>query len=318
MARARNIKPGFFKNEELAELGPLAMLLFEGLWCLADKEGRLEDRPKRIKAETFPYFEADVDALLNGLANRGFILRYMVEERRYIQVVNWHHQRPHSNETASVIPPCDDGLPIEEHGLRTKVDSAADQGEQDFGLIPDTLLSDTPLSESPLTEAPAARGREIYPPDFEAFWKRYPSGHGNKVKAGAAWSRMSRDDRRAAEDGLEKWLRCDRWKRGLVKSADVWLRDRWWADEPPPSDLAARASPVAAPVRGARAFEAAIERARERDEHDAGRNGHGTDDDRHALLADGQHRGTQHRPDDRDLDEGPGRHAIETAYRERP
>ena len=51
MPRARNVKPGFFKNELLAECEPLARILFEGLWCEADREGRLEDRPRRLKAE---------------------------------------------------------------------------------------------------------------------------------------------------------------------------------------------------------------------------------------------------------------------------
>ena len=54
MARARNIKPGFFKNELLAEMPPETRLLFMGLWCLADREGRFEDRPKKIKMELFP------------------------------------------------------------------------------------------------------------------------------------------------------------------------------------------------------------------------------------------------------------------------
>ena len=49
MSRARNIKPAFFKNELLAELDAFDRLLFIGLWCLADREGRTEDRPKRIK-----------------------------------------------------------------------------------------------------------------------------------------------------------------------------------------------------------------------------------------------------------------------------
>lgn len=39
MARARNIKPSFFKNEDLADLNPFDRLLFIGLWCLADREG---------------------------------------------------------------------------------------------------------------------------------------------------------------------------------------------------------------------------------------------------------------------------------------
>ena len=37
--RARNLKPGFFKNETLAEIEPLGRLLFQGLWCMADREG---------------------------------------------------------------------------------------------------------------------------------------------------------------------------------------------------------------------------------------------------------------------------------------
>ena len=43
--RTRLLKPGFFMNEELARLPVRARLLFAGLWCLADREGRLEDRP---------------------------------------------------------------------------------------------------------------------------------------------------------------------------------------------------------------------------------------------------------------------------------
>ena len=55
MARAKNIKPGFFTNEQLAECSFAARLLFVGLWTLADREGRLEDRPRRIRAQVFPY-----------------------------------------------------------------------------------------------------------------------------------------------------------------------------------------------------------------------------------------------------------------------
>lgn len=108
MARARNIKPGFFKNEVLAELTPLTRLLFAGLWCLADREGRLEDRPKRIKADIFPYDNCNVDKKLNHLRDKGFVLRYQVDGERYIQVLNFNkHQNPHIKEQASLIPaPC--------------------------------------------------------------------------------------------------------------------------------------------------------------------------------------------------------------------
>jgi len=35
--RARNIKPGFFSNEDLAECSPWSRLCFAGLWLLADR-----------------------------------------------------------------------------------------------------------------------------------------------------------------------------------------------------------------------------------------------------------------------------------------
>ncbi len=105
MPRARNLKPSFFKDEELVECGPLAMLLFSGLWCLADREGRLEDRPKLIKAEIFPYTEVSVEAYLKVLDEKGFITRYEVEAKKFIEVRNFKkHQHPHVKELPSTIP----------------------------------------------------------------------------------------------------------------------------------------------------------------------------------------------------------------------
>jgi hypothetical protein len=104
--RARIIKPGFFKNEELAEIGPTGMLLFAGLWTLADREGRLEDRPRRIKVEVLPYFDCDVNSLLDELAQRGFIVRYKVRGIAFIAIPSWSkHQQAHVREAESLIPP---------------------------------------------------------------------------------------------------------------------------------------------------------------------------------------------------------------------
>lgn len=106
MARARNIKPGFFKNEDLAELSPDVRLLFIGLWTLADREGRMEDRPRRIKAELFPFDSFDVDPMLALLQSKNFIVRYEAAGAKYIQVTNFvKHQDPHYKEKASEIPP---------------------------------------------------------------------------------------------------------------------------------------------------------------------------------------------------------------------
>lgn len=109
MARARNIKPGFYKNEDLAECSVWARLIFPGLWMLADREGRMEDRPKRIKGELLPYDSVEVDPLLDELARFGFILRYELDGQRFIQICKFaEHQTPHIREQASSIPAPDE------------------------------------------------------------------------------------------------------------------------------------------------------------------------------------------------------------------
>jgi len=107
MARARNLKPGFFKNEDLAECCFEARLCFAGLWTLADREGRLEDRPKRIKGELFAFDSLDVEPLLAELAQHRFILRYTAADgRALIQVLKFlDHQNPHHREPPSDLPP---------------------------------------------------------------------------------------------------------------------------------------------------------------------------------------------------------------------
>lgn len=107
--RARNIKPGIFRNEFFGTSDPLYTILFQGLWMIADREGRLEDRPMLIKADVFPYREnVDINGMLTVIEREGFIQRYVVGGKKYIQVKNFkEHQKPHNTEKQSVIPPPD-------------------------------------------------------------------------------------------------------------------------------------------------------------------------------------------------------------------
>jgi len=149
MARARNIKPSFFLNDDLAECDPLARLLFAGLWCIADREGRLEDRPKRIKAEILPYDNCDVDQLLSQLAKYGFILRYEVEGNRYIQITNFSkHQNPHIKEAESIIPP-----PSEHDTEPDKHHTSTVQEQEQHSTFPADSLILIPDSLNPYTDS---------------------------------------------------------------------------------------------------------------------------------------------------------------------
>jgi hypothetical protein len=170
MARARNIKPGFFRNADLVELSVEARLLFIGLWTIADREGRLEDRPKQIKMEIYPADSFDINSLLSELASTDMLLRYEVGGKRYLQIVNFtRHQNPHKDERQSTIPP-PDGLSDpsgpadhdEHHASTVQTPCEHHASTVQIGLIPDSLIPDSLIPDSlipdSLTNTSAAGG----------------------------------------------------------------------------------------------------------------------------------------------------------------
>jgi len=235
MARARNIKPALFKNEILGVADPMATLLFEGLWLLADKSGRLEDRPLRIKGELFPYRDGvDVHGLLAFLAGEGFITRYTVESKRYIQVENFDkHQNPHRNEPESVIPSASEGCTTTDFGgspsaiLRS---APADSLIPDsLNLIPDSLITLTP---------PASPSADL----FAKFWKLYPNKKG-KAAAEKAWTKLkvTEDLFNLITQGLAKQCVSAGWvkdKGEFIPHPSTWLNGKRWEDEiAPPANV---------------------------------------------------------------------------------
>lgn len=105
MARARNIKPSFFINEDLVELSFETRLLFIGLWTLCDREGYLEDKPKKIKMAIFPADDVNVDRMLNDLQSCGFLIRYVAANRKCIYLPKFaKHQNPHHKECVNDVP----------------------------------------------------------------------------------------------------------------------------------------------------------------------------------------------------------------------
>jgi len=194
--RSRDIKPGFFLNEYLAACSPHARLLFIGLWMLADREGRLEDRPKQIEAAIFPYEEVNIEELLSELENvpgdHPFIQRYQVNGKRYIQVVNFaKHQNPHRNEKESVIPPLaekddemDDNAREMDRATRemdratpeisraTPADILTPDSLTPDSLTPDILIADSLKEASPNGEAQTPLRTPPHPGEQERAKKR--------------------------------------------------------------------------------------------------------------------------------------------------
>ena len=176
-------------------MAPLTRLLFIYLWMLADREGRLEDRPKRIAAQALPYDRsADVDAMLDELASTGFIKRYQVNSDKFIQIVNFvKHQNPHGTEKDSEIPDENGVTTVYErtkNGYAKEAKHIDNSGltvkkQNDNALIPDSLIPDSLIPDS-VREAPAA-GAARPPKRRRAEQTTLPEGFGlsDRVRAWA-------------------------------------------------------------------------------------------------------------------------------------
>ena len=144
MARARNIKPGFFKNENLVELDPFDRLLFIGLWCLADREGRLENRPRRIKMELFPGDNYDAAQGIAALERLGFVETYEADGKSVVAVVNFlKHQAPHGTERDSELPDRHGDYTTHSRGAAGCVKKSTSSKNNDLG---EKLTVNAPLS----------------------------------------------------------------------------------------------------------------------------------------------------------------------------
>jgi hypothetical protein len=258
MSRARNIKPGFFKNEDLAECSAWARLCFIGLWTLADREGRLEDRAKRIKAELFAYDSVEVEPLLADLAARGFILRFKDGAGLgIIQVIEFaKHQSPHFKEAKSVLAsPQSLGLLKQQYedeaSGKPQASTGFDADESvmdDPPAAPDSLIVDSLIPDSLIVgkgRAPVVRKRPpVLPkPDdvSEQVWQDWLSLRAKKrAPVTATVVDGARTESGKADMSLDAFLRvwCLRGSQGLEAS---WLRpDERQAGRPPPESFRER------------------------------------------------------------------------------
>lgn len=163
MPRIRSLKPSFFTDADLAELSPLHRLAFQGLWCHADKSGRLEDKPRELRVQILPYDQCDFEAILADLAKPkgsgpGFIRRYEAGGRRYISVTHFEdHQNPHPKEGKSEIPePPPWVAPEPERAAKKHGEPDLGSGEQGGFLFLGSGLLSLEGKVDPAAEKPAA------------------------------------------------------------------------------------------------------------------------------------------------------------------
>lgn len=230
MARIRYIKPEFFKDDDLAQLPFEVRLFYAGLWGLADKAGRLEDRPMRLKAEIFPYDNVDAEKCLKQLnqqkhgSGKPFINRYEVDGQRYIQILLWDkHQRPHHTEKDSQIPAA---------LLITKgTEKGAIKGTEKH------VEASATLSNGSVTVTKPPNDGKIE--DFEVARKLYPGTKRGKdtefvnyKKKHKDWGAVTKLLRPAIELQIKWRENANGDFRPDWKNFSTWINNRCWEDEP--------------------------------------------------------------------------------------
>ena len=106
MSRTRLVYHAFFTDEDLSELPALTRLAAIALLTVADREGRLEYRPRRLKVEILPYDDgADIGSIVEQLQGAKWLDVYTVDGRDIIQIRNFvRFQRIHPREKPSLLP----------------------------------------------------------------------------------------------------------------------------------------------------------------------------------------------------------------------
>ena len=212
MARARNLKPDFFRDAKVAKCDVWVRLLFAGLWTLADREGRLKDDPDQIGLDLFPRDGFDIEAGLRQLADLGLVERYEAGGVRVVWVRNFaRHQNPHVNEQASTLPAAPDAEPSpvmpsdpvqapEEHGASTV------QAPEEHGATPAdslVLIPDSLVRTARGGVAASAPAREDAAPDGAAHADDSPPPIRSVPKTRTAKSRIAADWEPG--EGLRAW-----------------------------------------------------------------------------------------------------------------
>jgi len=243
MARARNIKPAFFRDAKIVSVSFEARILFIGLWSIADYKGRFKYIPIELKMEIFPADNVDVEFCMGELSTVGLIQIYLDNSgATLVQVLNFEkHQNPHVNEkinkdkTAAACLPsfldCGGDSEIKNHkkhdvedSTRVVPDNSGTNRADSCSLIPDSC------SLIPERKDLVASADDDHKYSFDDFYSEYPVKK-SKQSAIKLWNKLKEGDRVLAKESISNFI------HGISSGIDpphpsTYLNNKRWEDEP--------------------------------------------------------------------------------------
>ena len=235
MARIRTVKPEFLRHwklycSEKEHKLPLR-LAFEGLWMVADREGRFRWQPHELKLDCLPYDDVDFSKVLEALRATGFIIKYTVDNECFGWIPSWKkHQVINVREAQSKLPEppaqCNEStvhsdvcteMHVHAYG-ELEGEGDMERGDASHPSCSERSENDRPerdAQEPPFITMPLANGSEhpIYPGQVVEFGKLYPGiDVEQELRNYRGWALANPKKRKTA--------------KGIMKSINYWLADK--------------------------------------------------------------------------------------------
>jgi hypothetical protein len=270
MPRIRNIKPEFFRHESLQKDGPIAMLVFAGLWTQCDKEGNFRWDAAQLKLDILPFIDFDMGSTLEALGKSVKIIEYFGSDgKRYGNIPTFKEHQRISGKEVSASP----RFPLYLQGMEATGKHPGSNREAkgilDLGLRSSDLGVSPPIpppggvsekSSTGFGEEPSAEEREEnperenrrnghrpvagIPAEFEAARLAWP---GSKRGPKTEWEDFARKHRKeiseivplllpAIEVAKKHRSWCEKNKVDFIpqwKNFKTWLHQRCWEEELP-------------------------------------------------------------------------------------
>lgn len=235
MARIRTIKPEFQQSGSMGRVSREARLTFILLWPQCDDSGRVRGNSRMLASVLFPYDE-DAPGLIDGwlgeLENDGCIIRYDVDNEKYLAITSWSHQKI-DHPSPSKLP-----APPDRKQRKSKAKS-----REEIAKPREHSPEPRAVSSTVSVPVPERKERAGASAPFEDFWKACPK----KVGRGAAEKAFVK----AAKDTEPAMLTAAMVKFAIAQSGKdptyiahpaTWLNQKRWLDEEPGGSIASPGS----------------------------------------------------------------------------
>lgn len=242
MARIRTLKPDFWTDEKVVEVGFEARLFFVGMLNFADDAGNLQRSAKKLKMQIFPADTIDCEPLIQSLIDIGLVIEYSVNGDKFLHIKGFCKHQKINRPSASNIPLRSDSVndtpEIKVDSVNAPADKEPDSVNETLDLLGNSVSAHGGLTEDSLREGKGREGNKpTSVPDtldgFAEFWKTWPSTDRKTAKA-ECLKRWKSKGLEPLADQILAHLRgrknTKKWQEGYEPAPLTYLNQRHWED----------------------------------------------------------------------------------------